>query len=123
MFQRATRLSVRLVERYLPDAYVFVLIFTALAFIAAFAIEQTSPLELVRYWGTGFWELLSFGLNAALFILVGLQLPGVMDGISGLSTATITGYAVAVSAAVIVVRFLWVFPSTYLPRLVSRRIR
>jgi monovalent cation/hydrogen antiporter len=69
------------------------------------------------------WEILVFVLNAVLFILVGLQLPGVMDGISGLSTGSIVGYAVAVSAAVIVVRFLWVFPSTYLPRLLSRRIR
>ena len=49
-------------------------------------------------------------------MLVGLQLPGVIDGISGLSTGAIVGYAAAVSAAVIVVRFLWVFPSTYLPR-------
>ena len=69
------------------------------------------------------WEILVFVLNAALFMLVGLQLPSVMDGISGLSTGAIVGYAVAVSAAVIVMRFLWVFPSTYLPRLVSRRIR
>jgi monovalent cation/hydrogen antiporter len=69
------------------------------------------------------WEILVFVLNAVLFVLVGLQLPSVMDGISGLSTGSIMGYAVAVSAAVIVVRFLWVFPSTYLPRLVSRRIR
>ena len=69
------------------------------------------------------WEILVFVLNAALFVLVGLQLPGVIDGISGLSTGAIVGYAVAVSAAVIVMRFLWVFPSTYLPRLVSRRIR
>jgi CPA1 family monovalent cation:H+ antiporter len=69
------------------------------------------------------WEILVFVLNAGLFILVGLQLPSVIDGISGLSAGTIVGYAAAVSAAVIVVRFLWVFPSTYLPRLVSRRIR
>jgi Na+/H+ antiporter len=69
------------------------------------------------------WEILVFVLNAVLFVLVGLQLPSVIDGISGMSTGSIMGYAVAVSAAVIVVRFLWVFPSTYLPRLVSRRIR
>src|SRR4029450_8264120 len=69
------------------------------------------------------WEILVFVLNAVLFVLVGLQLPTVMDGISNLSTGTILGYAVAVSAAVIVIRFLWVFPSTYVPRLVSRRIR
>jgi Na+/H+ antiporter len=69
------------------------------------------------------WGILVFVLNAVLFVLVGLQLPGVIDGISGLSTGSIVGYAVAVSAAVIVIRFLWVFPSMYLPRLVSRRIR
>jgi Na+/H+ antiporter len=69
------------------------------------------------------WEILVFVLNAVLFVLVGLQLPSVIDGISGLSTGSILGYAVAVSAAVIVIRFLWVFPSTYLPRLLSRRIR
>ncbi|MGZ8633152.1 MAG: Na+/H+ antiporter, partial [Solirubrobacteraceae bacterium] len=69
------------------------------------------------------WEILVFVLNAGLFILVGLQLPGVIDGISGLSTGSIVGYAIAVSAAVIVIRFLWVFPSTYLPWLLSRRIR
>ena len=63
------------------------------------------------------WEILVFVLNAALFILVGLQLPGVIDGISGLSPRSIVVDAVAVSAAVIVVRFLWVFPTTYLPRL------
>jgi CPA1 family monovalent cation:H+ antiporter len=69
------------------------------------------------------WEILVFVLNAVLFVLVGLQLPTVIDGISNLSTGTILGYAVAVSAAVIVIRFLWVFPSTYAPRLMSRRIR
>jgi len=74
MFQRATRLSVRLVERFLPDAYVFVLIFTALAAIAAFAIEQTPPLELVRYWGTGFWELLGFSMQMLLVLVTGFIL-------------------------------------------------
>jgi CPA1 family monovalent cation:H+ antiporter len=69
------------------------------------------------------WEIVQFVLNAALFVLVGLQLPGVLDGISGLATGTIVLYAAAVSLAVIVVRFLWVFPATYLPRLLSERVR
>jgi CPA1 family monovalent cation:H+ antiporter len=69
------------------------------------------------------WEIVQFVLNAALFILVGLQLPGILDGIGGLATDAIVGYAVAVAAAVILVRFLWVFPATYLPRWLSRRTR
>jgi CPA1 family monovalent cation:H+ antiporter len=69
------------------------------------------------------WEILVFVLNAVLFVLVGLQLPTVIDGISRLSTTSIVEDAAVVSAAVIVIRFLWVFPATYAPRLFSRRVR
>ncbi|MDR7193225.1 short-chain fatty acid transporter [Luteimonas terrae] len=89
MFQRATRLSVRLVERYLPDAYVFVLIFTALAAIAAFTIEQTPPLELIRYWGTGFWELLGFSMQMLLVLVTGFILaktPPVKRGLTWMAS-------------------------------------
>ena len=69
------------------------------------------------------WEILVFLLNAFLFALVGLQLPVVLDGLQGESAATLLGYAAAICATVIVVRFVWVFPATYLPRLMSRRLR
>jgi CPA1 family monovalent cation:H+ antiporter len=69
------------------------------------------------------WEILVFVLNAVLFVLVGLQLPTVLDGIGGMSTRDIVVDAAAISAAVIVIRFLWVFPTTYVPRWLSRRVR
>jgi Na+/H+ antiporter len=69
------------------------------------------------------WEILVFVLNAVLFVLVGLQLPTVLDGIGGMSTRDIVVDAAAVSLAVIVIRFLWVFPTTYVPRWLSRRVR
>jgi CPA1 family monovalent cation:H+ antiporter len=69
------------------------------------------------------WEILVFVLNAVLFVLVGLQLPGVLDGIGGLSTRSIVIDAAAVSLAVIAIRFLWVFPTTYVPRWLSHRVR
>ena len=70
------------------------------------------------------WEILVFVLNAVLFMLVGLQLPSVIDGISRLSTGSILGgRGRRRRAAVIVIRFLWVFPATYAPRLLSRRLR
>jgi len=68
------------------------------------------------------WEILVFVLNAVLFMLVGLQLPSVIDGINRLSTVSIIEDAAVVCAAVILIRFLWVFPATYAPRL-SRRVR
>jgi monovalent cation/hydrogen antiporter len=69
------------------------------------------------------WELLQFVLNTALFALVGLQLPVVVDGLHGTSASEVAVQAVAVAAAVIVIRFLWVFPATYVPRALSSRIR
>jgi CPA1 family monovalent cation:H+ antiporter len=69
------------------------------------------------------WEILVFVLNAVLFVLVGLQLPTVLDGIGGMSTKEIVVDAAAVSVAVMAIRFLWVFPTTYVPRWLSRRVR
>lgn len=70
------------------------------------------------------WEILVFLLNAALFVLVGLELPHVIDGISGTYDGwRLAGYAASVGGAVILTRFAWVFPSTYLPRLLLPRLR
>jgi CPA1 family monovalent cation:H+ antiporter len=65
----------------------------------------------------------TFLLNAALFVLVGLQLRPILDSLSNVSNARLIGDAAAVSAAVIVVRFLWIYPATYIPRALFRRIR
>jgi monovalent cation/hydrogen antiporter len=69
------------------------------------------------------WELLVFVLNAALFVLVGLQLPAILRAVlDDYSAGQVVGYGAAVTATVILVRFAWVFPATYLPRRL-RRVR
>jgi CPA1 family monovalent cation:H+ antiporter len=69
------------------------------------------------------WELVIFLLNGVLFVLVGLQLPEIIDALEGYSAGEVAWYAAAVIATVVVVRFLWVFPATYLPRLLFPRLR
>ena len=74
------------------------------------------------------WDTLIFLLNGLIFILIGLQLPGVVRGLGGepaggASVGRAVAYAAAVSVVAIVVRMLWVFPATYLPRLLSRALR
>ncbi|HXL44448.1 MAG TPA: Na+/H+ antiporter [Gaiellaceae bacterium] len=76
-----------------------------------------------RLQGIAVWEILFFLLNALLFALIGLQLPGILDALSGRSTATLVGYAAAVTAAVIAARFLWVVPGTFLTARFRRRRR
>jgi Na+/H+ antiporter len=76
-----------------------------------------------RLQGDAVWEILVFMLNALLFSLVGLQLRTILDGLSGHSTGQLIAYAVIVSGTVILTRMVWVYPSTYVPRFLFRRIR
>jgi CPA1 family monovalent cation:H+ antiporter len=67
------------------------------------------------------WDILDFIINSALFVLVGLQLRVVVDGLTGLSPGEVAAYAAAVSAVVVVMRFAWLFTVPYLIRLLDRR--
>jgi monovalent cation/hydrogen antiporter len=69
------------------------------------------------------WEIFIFVANSLLFVLVGLQLPIVLDGLDEHSWPRLLVYATAISLTVILTRLVWVFPFTYLPRMLSRRIR
>jgi CPA1 family monovalent cation:H+ antiporter len=83
--------------------------------------ELTTP--EVRLIGNAMWRLLTFVLNALLFVLVGLQLPVVLDALDGVSRERLARDALIVAGAVIAARFIWIYPATYLPRWLSRRIR
>jgi monovalent cation/hydrogen antiporter len=69
-----------------------------------------------RLQGFAFWTILVFILNAALFTLVGLQLPSVLDGLDAWSTGELVVAAVSVCAVVVLVRMVWVLGFVYLRR-------
>ncbi|MEU7617549.1 Na+/H+ antiporter [Micromonospora rifamycinica] len=66
-----------------------------------------------------FWRLVQFLLEGLVFLLVGLQLPEVLQDLDE-PTGRLVGITAAVLAAVFLTRFVWVFPATYLARLVPR---
>jgi CPA1 family monovalent cation:H+ antiporter len=74
-----------------------------------------------RLSGNSFWEILVFLVNALLFALIGLQLHSIASRIS--ITASLIGEAAAITAAVVLIRFLFVPVFTYVPRLLFRSIR
>jgi monovalent cation/hydrogen antiporter len=76
-----------------------------------------------RLSGNAFWEILVFLVNALLFALIGIQLHGILNRLSGRSTASLVGDALLVSAVVILTRVIWVPIMTYVPRLLFRPIR
>ena len=63
-----------------------------------------------------FWRVVSFLINSALFVLIGLQLPAILDDLSGVSAGELALDSVVVVLTVLLVRFAWIFPSTYVPR-------
>ena len=62
------------------------------------------------------WRFVEFILTALVFVLIGLQLRGIVERLDGQSPGRLLLLGAAVAATLIVGRFLWIFPATWLPR-------
>ncbi|MEP7182199.1 MAG: Na+/H+ antiporter [Betaproteobacteria bacterium] len=69
------------------------------------------------------WSMVLFAFNGLVFLLLGLQLPGVFAGLAGASWLELGGLALALVATLVVVRLAWVYPAAYLPHLLFPKIR
>jgi CPA1 family monovalent cation:H+ antiporter len=76
-----------------------------------------------RLLGRGAWQILIWAINAVVFLSIGLQLPAILAGLSATPPEELLRYGVIISLTVIVARFLWVFPETYLPRFFNPKLR
>jgi monovalent cation/hydrogen antiporter len=70
-----------------------------------------------------FWETIVFLLNGFVFIVIGLQLPRILHAWNRESLDGAFISAIAICATVILIRFAWVIPGTYLSRLLLRSER
>ena len=70
----------------------------------------------VRVVGTAAWQMVLFLLNGLVFMLIGLQLPRVVSGLGDFER--VLANTAIVALAVVIARFVWVFPASYLPRLI-----
>ena len=88
MFQKIIRFCVKLVQKYLPEPFIFAVILTLLAFIIAIPVCHQSPIEVVEHWGDGVWSLLAFAMQMALVLVSGSALasaPSIKRGISAMA--------------------------------------
>ena len=104
------------------------------AFIPANAVEASGVLAVVtagiylgwhtpeltsfqtRLQGGAVWEIVTFLHNALLYVLVGLQLPRILDSLTGFSAMQMMWWGVLITVTVVVARLLFVPVFTYLPR-------
>jgi len=95
--------------------------------VAGLFIGHRSPRQssyASRLQSRSLWRMVDFLLESVVFALIGLQLRSVVGALDagGRSPGQLIWAAVLVTLVVIVGRFVWVFPATYLPRRFSRRI-
>jgi Na+/H+ antiporter len=76
-----------------------------------------------RLQGIFFGDFLIYLIEGMVFLITGLQARALIAGIGNYSIAELAISAAIVSAVVIIARFVWIYPATYLPRWLMRSLR
>ena len=85
MFQKIINGSVKVVQRWLPEPFIFAIVLTLVAALVAMPVCRQTPLEVLEHWGGGVWGLLAFAMQMALVLVCGATLaaaPVIKRGIS-----------------------------------------
>ena len=61
----------RMVQRYLPDAFLFAIILTIVVYVMGVLFTDSGPVQMIEHWGTGFWDLLAFAMQMSLVVVTG----------------------------------------------------
>lgn len=88
MFRKISNGCVKLVSRWLPDAFVFAVILTIIVFIAAMPATGQGPIDMMVHWGNGVWSLLGFSMQMALVLVLGnafATAPAIKKGLKSLA--------------------------------------
>lgn len=68
------------------------------------------------------WGILLLAINAFVFALIGFQLPEVLAAVQHYPIRDLGIYCLALIGIVMLVRFVWIYPATYIPRLLSKKL-
>ncbi len=97
----------RLMQRYLPDPFLFVVILSFLVLVLGLIFTDSTVINMVQYWGDGFWSLLAFSMQMVLVLVTGYVLassPVFKKGLGALaSTAKTPGQAIIIVTIISVI--------------------
>lgn len=69
--QRVSKFFVNLLQRYLPDPFIFAIVLTLVVFVLVMPSTDQGPMQVVNAWAGGFWTLLSFSMQMAMVVVTG----------------------------------------------------
>ncbi|MEG0321722.1 MAG: short-chain fatty acid transporter [Oscillospiraceae bacterium] len=134
MFKKFTNGCVRVVNRWLPDPFLFAVILTVIVFVAAMIGTQQGPIAMVNAWGNdkGFWGLLGFSMQMALVLVFGSAMASAtvckkaLGSIASLAKNKASAIIITTAVSVICCWLNWGFgliAGTLLAKEVARRVR
>ncbi len=98
LLQKFSGVCTAIIQRYLPDPFLFAAILTFIVFLLVMPITNQSPLQVVDAFAGGFWKLLKFAMQMALVVVTGQAMasaPVFRRGLSYLAMAAKTpGHAI-----------------------------
>lgn len=71
VLQKVSQFFVTLLQRYLPDPFIFAIVLTFIVFLMVMPSTGQGPMQVVNAWAGGFWNLLSFSMQMAMVVLTG----------------------------------------------------
>ncbi|MGE5585744.1 MAG: short-chain fatty acid transporter [Bacillota bacterium] len=74
MVKRLGGFFTKVMEKYLPDAYLFAIILTFIALVLALIFTQAGFLGTINAWWNGIWGLLAFAMQMTLILVTGHSL-------------------------------------------------
>ena len=69
--QKTSQFFVTLLQRYLPDPFIFAIVLTFAVFLLVMPSTGQGPMQVVNAWAGGFWNLLSFSMQMAMVVVTG----------------------------------------------------
>lgn len=113
--QAITRFCLRVVQAYLPDAYILAVLLTFLTFFAGMGIAGKGPTEMFQFWGKGYSSLFVFGMQMVLVLLTGYVLAlspfvkRVMERITSLPKTPSQALGLTAAVSLVACYFNWGF--------------
>ena len=71
VLQTVSQFFVTLLQRYLPDPFIFAIVLTFAVFLLVMPSTGQGPMQVVNAWAGGFWNLLSFSMQMAMVVVTG----------------------------------------------------
>lgn len=115
MLRKLSNGCVHLVNRFLPDPFLFCVILTVLVFAGSLAVTGAGFVATVAGWGKGIWNLLAFSMQMALVLVLGSALAnakvvkGIIDKIAGIAKTPTQGIVVVTVVSVVCCWLNWGF--------------